>query len=321
MATLILRSTDVGAPTLSGTNGTLCAVLDWALVQNGWAIEFTATNQRVYRPGVGNRRRLWVAHDSAVSSSPQLATIRGCESATAADATGLVDPFPTVAQMSSSFTSVLVSTAASTAARAYRLIVGVDFVLVAISTSGNTSVNWDMFFFGDTKGGDPGDVWNTLLWTGNSATIGSTSARAMASCILGYPSSTNRHFWCRTIDGSIKSSRGWFHGTGSSGLAAFCSITSGVLMRGGYANRVERERVVASCTGDSSTTVGVLLQVRRGFLPNLWNPLHSGIGALTSDDTFTDPAYNASALFQIAPASSTTAAIIEMSDTWVVPTA
>ena len=119
---IYLTESSPGAPALSGTNGTLCNVLDWALPQKGWAIEYTATNNRIYRPGAGNRNRLFVSHDSTVSSDPRLATVRGCENASAANVSSLVAPFPTTTQLANTHSTVSVSNVSSTLARPYRII-------------------------------------------------------------------------------------------------------------------------------------------------------------------------------------------------------
>ena len=98
MSIIHLTEASSGAPRNSGTNGDLCVLLDWALVTNGgWSIVQTAANARVYKPIGGNGFLLYVNHDSAVSGAAQLATVRGCESATAASEAGLVSPFPTIA--------------------------------------------------------------------------------------------------------------------------------------------------------------------------------------------------------------------------------
>lgn len=320
MATLILRSTDVGAPTLNGVNGALCAVLDWAVVQNGWAIEYTATNQRVYRAGVGNRRRLWVCHDSTVSGDARLAVTRGCENASAASVAGLVDPFPTVAQLAANLSTVCVSIAASATARAYRIILGVDFIIVAIDAGTSNIANWDLMVFGDLAETDPADTWATVMLVGGVSTATGTAGRAMAGVVLSYIANGTKLYWCRSIDGSVKSTRGSFAGSGGSAGSDFCAVSGSPVMRTGYANRIGMERVGATCIGSSSATVGTALaQLRRGWVPNLWNPLHSNIGTVNSDDVFQNPGYNALASFSIAPAAAATAAILELSDTWSPP--
>lgn len=317
MATIILDQSSPGAPALSGTNGALCAVLDWALVQNGWAVEYTATNARVYRPGTGLRNRLHVRHDSAISGAATLATIRGCEAA--ASATAITDPFPLVSQVTDANSTVCVSNAAGATARPYIIILSPTFVLMAISTQSSNSQFWDFFVFGDVEPTFSEDAFNTIVGVGLNNSSTATSARLLGSSLSGVPAS-GALFWCRTVDGSIKSSRGNFAGSSGTSNANFSSSDYPITARGGFMNRILREKVGAHCFGTASTSpIGTMALSRRGWIPNLWNPLHSNIGSVSSDDTFQDTGYNASALFQIIPAISGRFAIIEKSDTWAAP--
>lgn len=310
MATIFLNESSSGAPTLSGTNGTLCTVLDWALVQNGWTVEYTASNQRVYRPGAGKRFRLYVAHDSTVSGAATLATIRGCESASAASIAGLVDPFPTVAQITNVSSTVLVSSVIGATARPYQIIVGTDFMVMTIGTTSANTTGWDIFAFGDWGSA----AWDTGIWIGaNNST--NTSTRAMSTPATQGPSASGKVFWCRTIDGSQKSAYGSFN---MSSLT-FGLVTNTPAMRGGYLNRIVREKVSVSDNGSNTVTTGALVMHKRGWLPFVWNPVHNNIGSVTSDDVFQDTAYSATTNFRVCPASTTVSVILELGDTWTVP--
>lgn len=312
---LILTEASSGAPTLSGSNGTLCAVLDWALVKKGWAIEYSATNARVYRPGSGNRHRLFVAHDSSISGDARLATVRGCEGASSATIAGLVDPFPTVAQVANASSSFLVSTSSSTAARSYFIVVTATNVLIAVKAGDSNASNWDVFFFGDTYGAEAGDTYSSAIWVGGS---GSTSAtgRAMVGCAAS-GIAASKIYWCRSIDGSVKSTTGCITTLASSG--GLMSPTNGQPMRAVYGGRVVREKTAVSCTGSSSSSVGANSCYKRGWIPNLWMAIHSTIGSITSDDEFTDTAYASGSAFRVIPAMSTLACILEITDTWSPP--
>ena len=316
---LILTEASPGAPVLSGTNGALCAVLDWALVQKGWAIEYSATNARVYRPGSGNRHRLFVAHDSSISGDACLATVRGCEDASSATIAGLVDPFPTVAQVANASASFWVSNAASTAARSYFIVVTATNVLIAAKAGGSNVGDWDVFFFGDTYGAETGDTYSSAIWVGGNNATWSSSGRAMAgSAAAGIVAS--KIYWCRSIDGSVKSTTGCITtASASGGLSSLMASANGQPMRAVYGGRVVREKTALSCTGSSGTTVGALSYYKRGWIPNLWVPIHNNIGSLTSNDEFTDTAYASGSVFRVIPASSTLACIIELTDTWSPP--
>lgn len=325
MATYVLRSTDVGAPTLSGTNGTLCTVLDWALVAiAGWAIEYTATNHRVYRAATGNRRRLYVGHDSAVSGDARLATVRGAENASAAAVASLTDAFPTTAQVANASSSVLCSTATGSTARAYKIIVTPTFVAMAINCGGTNQSNWELWGFGDLAGADSADVYATIMHIGNNAATTATSARGMSSCgthvVSSWAFSACKVWLCRNIDGSQKSVSGGFVLPAGTTPTSFCSVSGAGDMRAGYGNRILREKVAVTCSGSNlASTVSAMNQYKRGWVPNLWNPVHTNIGSVSSDDSFGDTAYNASAVFEIVPATTAICAILEMSDTWSAP--
>ena len=313
---IYLTETSPGAPALSGTNGALCNVLDWALPQKGWAIEYTATNNRIYRPGAGNRNRLFVSHDSTVSGDQRLATVRGCENASAANASSLVAPFPTTTQVANNNSTFLVSTSMSTVARPYRIILTDRFLVMSTSAQGVTDSNWDLFLFGDLYGTDPHDSWATICHIGASSTAGS-NGRGMSSCIssVPYPSKT---YFCRTIDGTILSSRGSLYASCAS-LIDMGNVTNTPPARSGYANRVERETVGASCGGATTSTPGSLAILKRGWVPHLYNPVHSGLGTMTSDDFFTDSEHAVGSNFTFLIATNTAFSILETTDTWNIP--
>lgn len=323
MATLILTQASAGAPALTVANGTLCAVLDWALVQNGWAIEYTATNNRVYRPGSGNRRRLFVCHDSAVSGGTWAAVWRGCEDATAAGIANIVDPFPTTAQRSNTEATTLVGEGNTTAARNYYVIVGVDFVLLLVKYNPGSGF-WDAAFFGDAKSAEAADTWATLCMNRGTSAPGTNSnvtSYSNSNFYVTSPQATpNVLHWCRSIDGSVKSTRGYV--ISPAGAAGFLGqLNNYPTARAGYANRINRGYIVPGCTGGSSTaavTAGLLIPFR-GAIPHLWAPLHSSIGGLTEADVFSDSAYHASASFMALPGSSGAWAIVETTDTFQAP--
>ena len=312
MALSFLTDQSAGAPALSGTNGTLCAVLDWALPQQGWAIEYTdGANARVYRPGSGNRFRLHVNHNSTVSGQAYLATVRGCENATSA--TALVDPFPTVTQVTNGSASVCTSNMNNATARPYRIVVTPTLVVLSVGTTGLTTGGWDLFLFGDTVPTYAGDAYATVILVGGT-TASSVSSRGMANSMASGVLPT-KLFWCRSVDGATKSTQGCLVGAGTS----MGSVTGTPQMRDGYLNQIVRDRLAASCCGSATTTSGPMAIYRRGWVPNVWNPICNGSGGLGINDTFTDTAYAAGSQFIVAPAASNISAILETTDTWTAP--
>lgn len=313
MTWLVLTNASSGATRNAGTNGDLCTLLDWALPQAGWAIEYTASNARVYRPGSGLRNRLYVQHDSAVSGNAGLATVRGCENASSA--TVLVDPFPLVAQIANNASNWLVSNTANTTDRPFRIYLSETFVFY-FSQASTTAEAWDMGFFGDVSPAFSGDSWYTVCDIRNSTgvVVGPGLGQTCGAAVVA----GSNLFWCRDVTGATKSSRGVIYasGTGGTGMGA---LTGGTGARVSYQNRIYREKVGATDGASTSTTTSALGLPKRGWIPNLWNPLHLGRGTVSDVDTFTDTTYNPLASFRLLSAASAQCTIIEETDTWSAP--
>ena len=312
MNCIFLTEASPGAPALSGTNGALCAVLDWALAQKGWAVEYTATNARVYRAASGNRHRLSVRHDSALSGSAALATVRGCESATSA--TSLTDPFPTSSQLADNAATWLCSEAASTATRQFRMVVADTWFILRVKHG--SADNWATNVFGDMPKTRSEDVWNTLCTSHGTGGI-TFAAGLMVNIITAGPAANSVIFWARSIDGSIKSTRGMLVGSGANSMPG--ALSNFPSARAGYGNRIERECIAVGCCGGSAAISTTLSILKRGFLPNSWFALHADRGGLTSTDTHTDTAYAAGSVFRVIPSSTSGFHLIEETDTWSPP--
>lgn len=320
-APLLLTSESSGAPTLNGVNGSLPAVLRWALVQNGWTVEYGPSgNAAVFRPGSGNRFRLYVNHDNTVSGSAALATVRGCEDASSA--TTLIDPFPTVAQVANDFATWIVSATVNATARRYKILVGEDFVILSVAT--NSSGEWDTNFFGDMKGARAEDAYNTAISCRNSQNTGSSSYHFFYNLqTIGFAQAVTvaaaRVYWCRDITGMVKSSKGNIRASSPS----FGYIPSAWAALSGYGNRFEREKVALHCTADASnvsSTLGIGSQTARGWVPNLWGGMHSAYGAVSPEDTFADTEYDPTASFTVLHVyQNSYMAILETTDTWSPP--
>lgn len=318
MSLVVLTNASPGATRNSGTNGDLCNLLDWAVVQatNPWAIEYSSGNARVYRPAVGNRFRLHVNHDSAVSSDARLATVRGCESASGA--TTLTDPFPTVAQKSNTLSTWKVSSTASTVDRPFIILLE-DTWIIYLCQYSSTQDAWELGFWGDVPPSYSADVWNTLIFIRNNASAAGTTSSISNST---GPSVTNNAngglFWVRDASGATKSTYGNLNTPGNN-LGSGNGLPA---TRTGYLNAVPREKLAAACYGSNTTTSNSLALMRRGWVPQLWTALSGGLGTLTDLDTFTDTTYNPSAIFRAFAAlagSGSNYIIAEITDTWSPP--
>lgn len=116
----IYHSTDVGAPVLTTTAGSLVALLDACLVDGygaksaaGWVKPFTGTNKAVYQPGPGavSRKYFRVNDAAAGTSGANEALIRGFDSMSDID-TGTT-PFPADAQSALTQDSLVIRKASS----------------------------------------------------------------------------------------------------------------------------------------------------------------------------------------------------------------
>jgi hypothetical protein len=307
MTAIVLTAASSGATRNAGTNGDLVALLDWGLAQKSWAVEYTAANQRIYRAASGNRHRLQVLHDSAISGAAQRAVFRGCENAS--DTVTLTDPFPTVAQVASTSCNVLVSTSADTTTRPFYLIVEETWFAYFSQSGGST---WSGGAFGDAPGAETGDTYGTFIWQRNST---SNSVVAWPAPSDGSSGAHTVH-WCRDRSGATKATTGGLFGINAT--AQWGNRATVPAARAGYGNRVRREKVGVNCSGSATTAANSMMIDRRGWLPHLWSPMHSGLGTLVEGDTMTDTAYHASANFVVLTLASGFA-LLETSTTWAPP--
>ena len=327
MAIIHVTEATVGLPNsgrLSGTDGDLVGILDVALPLNGWAIEYTSGNARVYRPGTGNRFRLYVNDDSAVSGDARLATVRGCENASAASEAGLVDPFPTISQCAATVANWHKSTTANTTARLFDILVGESFVIYSCNFGSGTN-RWELEIFGDASPALLGDSYNTLVsvrgiasptfvtaeWYDSWGT-GSADAFPTVCCL----------FWARSYDGTVKSSQSAvasiFNGLGIGSVGAnFPQALNGPT------TGIDTIKLPLRCLGSTTNSESSSLALPiRGWFPNLLLPQHGGRGVVNTRDTYSNsavPGFQG----QIVCADNTAASafiVMQTNDGWSPPT-
>ena len=318
MAIVHLTEASSGAPRLSGTNGDLCLVLDWALVQNGWTIDFSSGFQRCYRAASGNRFPLFINHDSAVSGNAGLAVVRGAESQSAGT---LTDAFPTVALLGNTLSNWLVSSTASTTSRAFDLFIGPTFIIYCVNFSGTTNV-WEWGFYGDISPSLSGDSYNTLCLVRNITTA---STATMYGVVPGAGSGNAQAYLTRSYDGTVKST--------TSGITAPAAGTSTVGKISGYpaafagpSTGLDTQKIAILDSGSQTLTLSTSKGLpTRGWLPNLLYPMHNGTASSTSPnarDTYTNTSY--SSLFIGIPFMGIASinsgfVVVEATDTWGPP--
>lgn len=175
MAYTEYRSTDSGAPVLSGTAGSLIALLDACLVNGygakaaaGWTKNYSGTNKAVYRPSHGSRFYLRVLDDgSDGAQGARLARVRGYESMSDVD-TGTGE-FPTDAQVSGGLYLGKSSTADSTA-RTWVVLADGKRAIVMIAHHASHTQSYTQAFFGDLGGASAADPYAAMLVAAKDAT-------------------------------------------------------------------------------------------------------------------------------------------------------
>lgn len=169
----IYSSNDPGAPQLSGTVGSLVALLDAVLVDGygtganakagaGWSKSFTGGNKRAYRndPVAGSGFYLRV-DDTGASGGARQALVRGYASMTGID-TGS-NPTPTVAQATNGV-PVAKSSALSGVSAAWLIVADSRFFYLFVKPWVTDPLNGFLpFFFGDFISFKPGDLKNWCI--------------------------------------------------------------------------------------------------------------------------------------------------------------
>lgn len=319
MATYWVTSTDVGAPALSGTNGTGIAVLNFILVTTaGLTSPYTGTNRAQYDMPNGDILRAY--HDSAASGDARVMIVRAAESSTAIDA--LVDPYPLVASVADASCNWRVSSLANGTARAWWALVD--------------TTNSVFIFLVDERGGGYIDALH--IWAGGTSNLAvdnypaflavrnaaaATNATALAP---GFPGTVTagKMWWKRSRDGTLKSIQGFI----GPYFGANWAITGAPAYPDPDDTKYRRARVCAGDNYSQSTIAGVASEISRMYVPHLWYPLHAGsYTGINIGDTFTDGAYNTqiggTATFAHFPMAGTTgtsgAVCVEITDTWSLP--
>jgi len=317
MAIIHVNESTGGLPNsgrLSGTDGDLVGIMDVALPLNGWAIEYTSGNARVYRPGTGNRFRLHMNDAAAASGAANRVVVRGCENAS--NATTLTDPFPTVAIQADSLANWIKSSTVNTTARAFDIYVGETWVWFWVNPTGATN-SWEGHFFGDCPSAYAGDSYNTLCTTRNTTATGVTFFNNSTTGATG----NAKLYWCRSYDGTVKGTQSSinFYTTTLGVVTSFPTVFSGP------SSSLDTQKLSLCDTGSTGTTPDSSKGIPvRGYLPNMRAALHAGRQLTTpnSRDDYTDTAYDAAftgIVYCFTNNAGGGVLVAESSDTWAPP--
>jgi len=273
----ILRSSDAGAPVLSGQAGALIGVLDVLLDIGGsdafWAKEFSGTNKAVYRAVNGDRYYFRVDDSNA-----QYALTRGY--ATMSDVDTGTGEFPTTTQQTT--WAWHKSNTANSTARTYLGIATDRFVLLLVS-GGWSGSGQDLYFFGELKKTNAADTGATVLkgYPGTSMAtsafvVGANNTGVAFSCgtIYNAPSnnSANMVAFAKSADGATAAAAGAYTGSSPSANVSFASYGE-----------------IVCCPCFCGSVVTGTTGKPRGTVPFVyWTLNYSTDANLAVGDTFTD---------------------------------
>ena len=300
-------STDSGAPTLSGTIGSLIGVLDACLVNGygsktslGWTKPFSGTNLAAYKQTSGSEFYCRVADTGA-----QSATAAGFE--TMSDINTGTNRFPTTGQLSSGV-YLYKSSSANSNARGW-LLVGDEkrfylFVAwLAPTIDGSTSYGQTLAF-GDITSFKTGDAYNCMIEGAIGADPGLNFFGELGNTLsyAGTAKYMARSF--TQIGGSVMVSK---HTDNAKSNSTTNMANSGVA----YPDPVSGGMLLGA------TYIAERTAVVRGIQTGIWVPLHHLPG--NPGDTFSGTGNLSGKTFMlvdVAHGSSRGRCAVEISDTW-----
>lgn len=323
MALYWVTSTDPGAPSLTGVNGSGNAVFDYILSTiAGLTILYTGTNRSVVQMPDGTVLRYY--HDSAASGDARFMIVRAAESASAVDT--LVDEFPLTSQVADASCNVMASVTADATARPWWALVDTDATACCFHFFNEPQTNGiagGMYWGGGTQvSALPVDNYATVMYTRASTSAVASAATATLGC--GALNATPvTLFLRRSRDGLVKSSRanaGPYQGSGNLGIA-----TSGPAYPDPDDGKMRICKVSILDFYSQSSTPGTSPEIVRMWVPRLFQAMHvvSAFAAVNNGDTFASSSYDASAqfaFFKFGNSSGSAGAMaIQIAGPWAIP--
>lgn len=317
----VYKSTDTGAPTLSGTVNDLVNLLDKCLVQGygtqagaGWVKAFTGTNRAVFRQGGGNQFYLDVDDSASGTGVAREALARGYEVMTAVGV-GTME-FPTVAQLAGAVV-IWKSVAASAVTRTWVVVADDRTVYLFVRPDSGNPTLWVGFAFGDIYSVQTGDAYRTMIIgrvsQNNTSFVATENLyRHVAALSTGTVQNTIAgHYLARSYHGL-----GVAQAFGKAGDAGKSTTTFGV--SGGfvsYPNGPDGGLLLSPIFVFDGA--GQFNMNYRGELRGLWHFLHPG-SAVANLDTFSGVGALAGKTFLVLKdfVQTNGIALIETSSSW-----
>jgi hypothetical protein len=312
-------SSMVGAPTMTGQNGSFNAVCNWivGLVGGTRTYHDGATNQSVFQWPGGHQQSFYVCHDSSLSGAAQRAIWRACDSATGYTYADLVNPYPSVSQVADNSSNVLCSTTANSTARDYAGIAWEGGMAITVQSGGT----WWLppMYIGDAIPLYSGDVYASICSVRNSSNNVITNSPTGQGGGNGMLSGTPCYWFRRSIDG-VAVSTSAAHDPTNGGNAALGGITNGPTLSGGYNGNIIHRPLILSCSGSSAGNIPDTSRnvFARAAIPNIRVPMCGGPGTYTHADFLTDSAYSPGCVLRpyFSGSGNTGGVLLEETDTW-----
>lgn len=333
MPVQIYKSTDASAPVLSGTVGSLVALLDACLVNGygakaaaGWTKPFSGTNKAVYRMTTTGATGFYLNVDDSAPNTAKDARVRGYEVMTAQD-TG-TSLFPTTGQMASGV-FVRKSFSADATARPWVLLADATVLYLFTETGdfGGVERALSSFWFGDFFSYKSGDAYNCGI-AGRSienspyqydvlpdlagSYTGGTASLAGSGLIVNLA----YQFVARNFTGVGGSTIIGKHGDSAkfNGFAmGYSSSTPSYVLP--YPNPTDNG-LYLSPVYITEGAGGAL----RGYLKGFWNPCHAQpmnhLDAFTGSGAYSSKSFLTIGLYTAQAYTISGRAMIETSDTW-----
>jgi hypothetical protein len=234
MAFTIYRSTDGSAPVLSGTTGSLVALLDACLVNGygakaaaGWTKAFAGASKAAYRAPTGAQLYYRVQDDGPGAGTFKEARITGYETMSDVD-TG-TGPFPTAAQGVGGVAMLVCrkSITADATARAWIIIADARTVYIHVLTTDVASTYYG-FMFGEYYSLLPGNTFNGMLIGRTAENSGSSAVERLSELNITAPLAVIAgHYICRAhtgTGGSVAVGKHGDVGKGAAGLTYLLGV-------------------------------------------------------------------------------------------------
>lgn len=304
MSVNVYKSTDASAPVLTGSAGSLIAVLDGCLVNGygskspaGWTKPFSGTNTAVYRQPVPPNSNGFYLNVSDTAND--YTTVYGCEVSTGV---GTGTAFPTG--------GCQFHKGGVTSTRRWDLVATQKtFYLYMNTSNSNPPVSGVINMFGDITSHVPGDAYHTMI------VGGANSQQYFASLTTTLNTTYSGHAMARSY---TQTGGGILVGKFSDGSVPAHAFCSGNLSgKSSFPEPINQSLIFSPVFVHQQATTGPV----RGVLPGIWNCINASQNSFTHGNQITGTGTLAGKILEAWKPQEPTYGVpsvvfVEISDTW-----